>query len=180
VLEEAVQIGLERYVSLKLDQHRINSGTQSTLLLTALLPTIRQSNPDPRLKIVPLLLKKGFDPNGHALQATVPGRQTTVWTSYLKNEYALLKANENINFDDNNSIIKELLSHGADADASWPLTGMGDPTKRRQKAADVVKFLVTGLDPIEQESSSKAVTNKLQEGRGKRLVKAMFGKKDGK
>lgn len=60
ILEEAVQIGLERYVTLKLDQRRMSSRTQSTLLLTALLPSVRQSNSDPRLKIVPLLLKRGF------------------------------------------------------------------------------------------------------------------------
>jgi hypothetical protein len=180
VLEEAAQIGLKRYISLKLDQRRMNPETESTLLLSALLPTTRHSNPDPRLEIVPLLLKAGFDPNGHAFRATIPERQTTVWTSYLKNEYKLSKANENTDFDNNNSIIKELLEHGADPHASWPLTEMGDPTKRRQKAADVVKFLVTGLDPIEQNSHSKAATNKLQESKRKRLVKAMFGKRDGR
>lgn len=85
-----------------------------------------------------------------------------------------------MNFDDNNSIIKELLEYVADTNASWPLTEVGDSTKRRQKTADVVKFLVTGLDPTKQESPSKAVTNKLQESRRKRFVKAVFGKKDGK
>jgi hypothetical protein len=180
VLEEAVQIGLKRYISLKLDQRSMNPETKSTLLLSALLPTIRHSNPDPRLKIVPLLLEAGFDPNGHAFRATVPDRQMTVWTSYLKNEYKLSKANENASFDDNNSIIKELLKHGADPHASWPLTEMGDPTKRRQKADDVVKFLVTGLDPIEQDSHSEAATNSLQKSKRKRLAKAMFRKRDGR
>lgn len=174
VLEEAVYIGLERYVSLKLDQYHMDSETQSTLLLTALLSNIHRPNLDDRLKIVSLLLKKNFDPNGHVLHANEPDRQATVWTSYLETAYAHLKNEYYMNIDDHNFIIKEMLKHGADADASWPLIIAGHPTKRRQKAADVIHLLVTGIDPTEQESQPKA------ESRRKRLVRAMFGKKDGK
>jgi hypothetical protein len=120
VLQEAVQNGLQRYVSKKLDEHPIlPPNTQSDLLHCALLPAHgRPVSSAPRLRMLALLLEKGCDPNASC-------GEETAWTSFLEDECTLVQSGNSSESNDVFLMIKDLLEHGADDIANCSLgTGL--------------------------------------------------------
>lgn len=181
VLEEAVHKGLQRYVSMKLDeQSNLTPAMRSDLLLAALLRSAHRSNPDPRVRMVPLLLERGFDPNILCTLAPL-GTDLTVWAFFLQNEYADLQKGTNMDFDATYTIIKELLQHGVDVNAICPV----GPAVGREVAASVVRMLVTRddareLEPLLNPVPKQPLTHGTSERRRRDFVKSIFWWKHGK
>ncbi|KAE9367360.1 hypothetical protein N431DRAFT_415963 [Stipitochalara longipes BDJ] len=176
VLEEAAQRGLQRYVSTKLNEPPgLISEMQSNLLLAALLPSHLSSRKNLDhwwLPIVSMLLRAGLDPNSQIFYGTSPFSGASVWTAFLADQDVGTKEQKNIF-----PIIKELLEHGADSKA------VCKPSN--EKAADIVKRIVSKEDVIELEpflnpEASKFTKGSRHEGRRKRdVIKAVFRRKQG-
>ena len=172
VLDKAVQIGLHRYVSVKLDLHSLSTSRQTTLLLTALESAQKRTNKICPTQMVSLLLQRGFDPN---LPYNREGwRNDTVWNIFLR------KQRGNPNFDTLFHLTKDLLMHGADVNASVVVHPPGSIT-----AAELLKQLLSAdeareLEPFLNPRSKAAQRGRGHESRRKCFIKSMFGQREGK
>jgi hypothetical protein len=169
VLDTAVQIGLHRYVSVKLDRHSLSTSRQANLLLTALVLAKERTNKIPPTQMVSLLLQRGFDPN---LPFNQEIGQTTVW------KFFLLKQREHRNIDNVFHLTTDLLMHGADVNASFD-------RGKVITAAELVRLLLSADEARELEPFLNPRPKAVQRARGhesrrKRFIKSVFGRREGK
>jgi ankyrin repeat protein len=105
----AAQKGLVHYLQVKLDGQSLSTLNQSDLLLGALSLSRHVPEWKSRLEVVSFLLEQGVDPN-MAIESGTDEEGSTVWVYFLIN-YKSRKL-------DTYDIIRALLIHGADLNAS--------------------------------------------------------------
>lgn len=183
VLEAAVQIGFCRYVSTKLDAiPLLPPETQSALLINALSPVARLSNSNSHLKMVTMLLERGFNPNGVYCEGTVWTRFLTEMDRPPPPPPANWPAGRN--YPTTFSIIREMLKHGADVNALCYEPG----TAMDKSAAEIVKIWVWRDYLPELEEFLGSASHSLQGEGGDKphrsprggFFKKIFGDKRGK
>jgi hypothetical protein len=172
VLDAAVQIGLHRYVSVKLERHSLSTSRQTNLLLNALASATEGIIKFNSIQMVSLLLQRGFDPNLPFNQEI--GRvNPTVWTFFLEKQW------ENQTLDNFFHVTKDLLMHGADANASLIIRG------EVITAAERVKLLLSADEARELEPFLNPRPKAVQRARGhesrrKRFIQSVFGRRERK
>ena len=200
VLREAVQYGLQRYISKKVDhQLSLPPIIEGHLLLDALVP-IDKSLSAHQIEMVELLLKKGCDPN-----ATLGDE--TPWTLFLKWQIRT-RMSDNIS-EYAVAIIKNMLEHGADVNANCSLGEMMDQGSpglvgllgygelvdpycflgelRKRSAVSIIKLLITDYEVRGLGHLLAQPSHILQVGKGtipdtnrrKRFIKMIFKDKKG-
>lgn len=167
VLDAAVQIGLRRYVLVKLERHSLSTSRQANLLLTAL-----RRNRASATQMVSLLLQRGFDPN-LPFDQEIGHMNPTVWTFFLGKQW------ENQTPDNFFHVTKDLLMHGADANASLIIRG------KVITAAELVKLLLSADEARELELFLNPRPKAVQRARGhesrrKRFIQSVFGRRERK
>ena len=163
VLDAAVQIGLHRYVSVKLDLHSLSTSRQTNLLLTALESAQERTNKIPPTQMVSLLLQRGFDPN-QPFNQEIGHMNPTVWKKFMEKEW------DRRNIDNFFHVTKVLLMHGADVNASLSIG------KKPTTAAKRIKLLLSA----DEARELKPFLNPGPKAVWERIVKFVFGRREGK
>jgi hypothetical protein len=163
VLDTAVQIGLHRYVSVKLERHSLSTSRQANLLFTALVSAMEGTNRIPPMQMVSLLLQRGFDPN-QPFNQEIGHMNPTVWKKFMEKEW------DRRNIDNFFHVTKVLLMHGADVNASLSID------KKPTTAAKRIKLLLSA----DEASELKPFLNPGPKAVRERIVKFVFGRREGK
>jgi hypothetical protein len=122
--------------------------------------------------MVSLLLQRGFDPN-LPFDQEIGHMNPTVWTFFLGKQW------ENQTPDNFFHVTKDLLMHGADANASLIIRG------KVITAAELVKLLLSADEARELEPFLNPRPKAVQRARGhesrrKRFIQSVFGRRERK
>ena len=150
VMNKAAQIGLRRYLLVKVNEESFPASERAELLLSALLSSGSAQKPTSRFGIVSFLLDQGFDPN-----LAIDSGRSTVWTYFLASESD--SPLDTSTYD----IVKAMLMHGADLNAE--VSG--------KSAADIVREML-------QEEEARALGPLLPSVSTSKALKARSGDSD--